>query len=192
VARTADPHTQPALRDAAADLFYSRGIAATALDDVAAASGLTKPTLYRHFPSKEALLLAYLDDRHERLDAELRAWIEAAPPRERPRAVIDWLCESISRPDYNGCAFVRAQAEVPHVEAIRARARTWKLVLLEAIREACRAARAPDPDALARELVLIVEGATTMAFVSGEAGSVAEANRRLAEAALAGAGLGQA
>ena len=187
--RTADPRTRPALLEAARDLFYSGGVGLTALDDIAAASGLTKPTLYRHFPSKEALIAAYLDDRHEQLDLELRTWIQAAPPRQRPRAVIDWLCNWISRPGFNGCAFVRAYAELPGDMKIRAKVRKRKRIVLQAIVEACRTAGVPAPEMLAGQLALIVEGATTMVFVSGDSKAVTEAARGLAETALAAAGL---
>jgi AcrR family transcriptional regulator len=189
VARTADPRTRPALLEAARDLFYTQGVVATAVDDVAEASGLTKPTLYRHFPSKEALVAAYLDDRHEQLDVELRSWIAGSPPGSRPRAVIDWLCDSISRAGFTGCAFVRACAELSDDRVVREKARKRKRVLLETIQDACRAAGARDPAALARQLALIVEGATTMAFVTGDLTAAMDGARELARLALAAAGL---
>ena len=68
--------------------MYCRGIGATSMDDVAQASGLTKPMLYRHVPSKDTLVTAYLDDRHEQLERELRSWLEASPPSEGLYVVI--------------------------------------------------------------------------------------------------------
>ena len=170
-------------------LFYSRGFAATAMDEVAETSGLTKPTLYRHFPSKEVLLAAYLDARNEQLDVELRGWIEAAPPRDRPRAVIDWLCDSIARSEFNGCAFVRSHAELIEDEAVLNKARARKRTMLDAIFMACEAAEPADAIALAQQLALIVEGATTMAFVSGDAETASSAARALGQIALEAAGL---
>jgi AcrR family transcriptional regulator len=191
MARRASPRTRPALLQAAGELFYARGVASTALDEVAASAKLTKPTLYRHFPSKEALLAASLEERHEQLTVELRNWLESFRPAERPRAVIDWLCDSITDPGFNGCAFVRTYAELNTDEWVREAARRRKRVLLETIEDACRAAEASDPAALARELALIVEGATTMAFVSGDSVMAADAARRLGDAARAAAGLEQ-
>jgi AcrR family transcriptional regulator len=159
------------------------------VDDVAEASGLTKPTLYRYFPSKEALVAAYLDDRHEQLDIELRGWIAGSPPGDRPRAVIDWLCDWISRTGFNGCAFTRARAELNDDQPIRERAMRRKRVLLETVQDACRAAGARDPAALARQLALIVEGATTMAFVTADLTVALDGARELAQLALAAAGL---
>jgi AcrR family transcriptional regulator len=189
VSRTVDPRTRPALLGAARQLFYARGLGATSVDDIAAASGLSKPTLYRHFPTKEALTAAYLNERNEELDAELRTWVEPVPPGRRPLAVIDWLCDWIARPGFNGCAFVRAYAELHQDERVREKARERKRVLLETILEACRAAGASDPVTLARQLTLIVEGTTTMAFVNGEPHAAADSARRLAGVALEAAGL---
>lgn len=179
----------PALLRAARKLFYARGVGATSVDDIAAAAGLSKPTLYRHFPTKEALVGSYLDERNEQLDAELRSWIESAPPGRQPLAVIDWLCDWISRPGFNGCSFVRTYAELHEDERVAEKARERKRALFEAIHEACRAAGANDPTRLARQLTLIVEGTTTMAFVSGEPHAGADAARRLARVALEAAGL---
>lgn len=177
--------------EAARELFYARGVESTSVDDIAEASGLTKPTLYRHFPSKDALVAAYLDDRNEQLDAELRRWIERVPVRDRPRAVIDWLCDWIARPGFHGCAFVRTYAELGD-DAARARAVGRKRALLAAIQQACRAAEAKEWAALARELALIVEGATTLAYVSGDGRAVAGTARRLGRLALRAHGLEEA
>ena len=61
VSRTTNPETVPAVMAAASELFYSRGVGATLVDDIAKASRLTKPTIYRHFPSKGAFLLALFE-----------------------------------------------------------------------------------------------------------------------------------
>ena len=190
--RTIDPRTRPALIRAAGRLFYARGVGCVGVDEIASASGLTKPTLYRHFPSKHELVSAYLDHRHQQLDVELRSWLDRMPPRHRPSAVIDWLCDWISSPDFNGCGFVRAQAELPEDELIHERSTRRKRSLLEAIEDACRAAGADKATELAKQLALIVEGATTMAFVSGDPKSVSKTATALAAVALKSYGLDQA
>lgn len=189
MARTVDPRTRPALLGAATRLFYREGLGAVGVEDIVGASGLSKPTLYRHFDSKERLVGAYLDQRHEKFTAELRAAIEAAPPSQRPLAVIDWACSSILEPDFNGCAFVRAYAEAPHDSQIRARLKKRKRVLLEMIAQACQDAGVPPADDLAAQLALIVEGATTLAYATGDGRRAAAAARSLASAALREAGL---
>jgi AcrR family transcriptional regulator len=190
VARTVDPRTRPALLRAARSLFYARGLAATGVDDIAAASGLTKPTLYRHFASKEALATAYLAERHEQLQADLELWIAEVPPRDRPEAVIDWLCDWIARPSFKGCAFVRAYAELPNDRGVRSRARARKRALLATLEQACKDGGADDPAGLAEQLAVIVEGATAVAFVRGTAAGAQAAARALARAAFTAAGIG--
>jgi AcrR family transcriptional regulator len=189
VARTVDPRTRPALLEAATRLFYRAGVGSVGVQDIVGASGLSKPTFYRHFDSKERLVGAYLDQRHEKLTAELRGAIEAAPPRRRPLAVIDWACSSILEPDFNGCAFVRAYAEAPHDSQIYALLKKRKRVLLETIAQACRNAGVPQPDELTVQLALIVEGATTLAYATGDGRRAAAAARSLAGAVLREAGL---
>jgi AcrR family transcriptional regulator len=189
--RTVDPRTRPALLGAASDLFYSRGLAATGVEDIAVASRLTKPTLYRHFPSKDSLVAAYLDDRHQRLDAELRGWVAAAELRRRPQAIIDWLCDWLAQPGFKGCAFVRASAELPDDGEVRARAQRRKQALHKTVLAACEGAGVAQPQALAGQLFLIIEGATTAAFISGNAGMAIDTARSLARLALTAAGLGE-
>jgi AcrR family transcriptional regulator len=184
VARTTDPRTRPAFLDAANRLFYREGVGAVGVDEVVADSGLSKPTLYRHFDSKEALVAAYLEQRHDRLTADLRAAIEAAPPERGAAAVVDWLCASLAEPGFNGCAFVRAYAENPRDLETRGRLRRRKRVLVETIARACRDAGALQPDELALQLALIVEGATTLAYATGEHRQVVEPARAAAAAVL--------
>lgn len=189
MARTVDPRTRPALLDAANRLFDREGTGRVGVDDIVAASGLSKPTLYRHFDSKEALVAAYLDQRHDRLTDELRSAVEGVPAKRRPRAVIDWICTSILEPSFNGCAFVRAYAEAPRDPQIRERVKERKHVMLETIAQACRDAGARQPDELASQLALIVEGATTVAYATGDRRRAAAAARSLANSVLREAGL---
>lgn len=189
MARPVDPHTVPALLGSASKLLYRHGVAATGVADVADAAGVTKQTLYRHFSSKQALVTAYLDARHRWLTNELASRVESTPAASRPWAVIEWLTDSLSEPDFNGCAFVRTYAELPGEAWAHERAQERKQTMLEAINGACTAAGVADPDELARQLALIVEGATTMAFVTGDAAAAAESARQLARTALQAAGL---
>jgi AcrR family transcriptional regulator len=191
MSRPVDPRTRPALLGAARDLFYQRGISATTLDEIVDEAGLTKPTLYRHFPSKEALVASYLDERNDALDAELRRWLVERAPADRPRAVIDWVCDRVGRPGFRGCAFVRSLAEAPEEAGIPDRARERKRRLLRVITDACRDAGSADPEDVGRQLALIVEGVTTMAFVTGDVVAASNAARRAGTAVLAAAGLAE-
>lgn len=99
---------------AAHDLFYQHGIRATGVDGVIAAAGVTKVTFYRHFPSKNDLVLAFLAYRHE----TWMAWFHAALSRHAPRqarpldALVPALREWMISDSYRGCAFINATAEL--------------------------------------------------------------------------------
>ncbi|PPD31867.1 MAG: TetR family transcriptional regulator [Methylomonas sp.] len=106
------------------DLFYRDGIRATGIDKVIAESAISKVTFYRYFPSKNALILAFLEYRHRR-------WIDwfndalqrhGAKPGEGLRPLAAALAEWFSNPVFRGCAFINITAEmgdaIPGVLAI--------------------------------------------------------------------------
>lgn len=108
----------------ACELFYVDGVRATGVDRLIADSGVTKVTFYRHFPSKNDLIRAFLDDRHERW----MLWFTEALLRHRvvvgngANALVPALREWFHHESYRGCAFINAVAEVggvlPDVHAI--------------------------------------------------------------------------
>ena len=144
-------------------LFYSEGIRATGIDKVIAESGVTKVTFYRHFPSKNDLILAYLEMRH----ALWMAWFAAALARHGQAgiglaALAPALGEWFTREDFRGCAFINSVSElgdtVPEVNAI-ARRHKQDMADLLATTLLPSATQAQDAQALA----LMVEGAIVRA-----------------------------
>src|SRR6202521_1001967 len=147
---------------AASDLFYRHGIRAVGVDAIAEAAGTNKMTLYRHFASKHALVAEYL----RRLAAEAdAAWdaIEAAHPAEPLAQLYAWLesmKEHLVDGDDRGCALANAADELPEkghparciIEEAK-NAQRNRLVRL------CRAAGIDEPEMLADELFLLLEGA---------------------------------
>ena len=100
---------------AASELFYSQGIRATGVDAIAKAANTTKMSLYKYFPSKDALVLAFLRKR----DEDFRTWFvaevdaKAAEPKDKLLAVFDVIGEWMDIPEFRGCAFINASAEFP-------------------------------------------------------------------------------
>ncbi|MEV0057850.1 helix-turn-helix domain-containing protein, partial [Saccharopolyspora shandongensis] len=95
--------------EAAAELFYARGIQAVGMDAVRNASGVSLKRLYQLFPSKEALVLEFLKQRDARWRRALADYVDTrATPDERIFAVFDWLYKWFSEPDYRGCAFINS------------------------------------------------------------------------------------
>jgi AcrR family transcriptional regulator len=91
------------------DLFYSEGVRAVGVERLLEVSGVGRASFYRHFSSKEDLLLAVLRSRDERW----RAWLEAAVTARggEPLSIFDALAEQFTSPEFRGCAFINAMVE---------------------------------------------------------------------------------
>ncbi len=102
--------------DAAYELFARNGIQAVGIDAVISRSGVARQTLYRHFASKQDLVLAFLERREQEwtrrwLEEEVRA--RAGAPASRLLAIFDVFDEWFSRPDFEGCSFINVMLEHP-------------------------------------------------------------------------------
>lgn len=172
---------------AATRLFYAEGIRAVGVDAVAAAAGVTKRTLYYHFRSKDALVAACLERRAR--DAAAVPDLSPAAAAEAVLARFDELHGWFRTDRFRGCPFVNAVTEVgadghPAVAIARrfkADRRAWFTALLAR-------AGAADPDGLAAQLMLLVDGAIVGALVRGGPEPAAEAGAA-ARTLLAAAGI---
>jgi len=167
---------------AAARLFYDRGITPTGVDAVAHAAGLTKPTLYAHFPSKSALVVAVLQQRHERLANELQAWVGGIEDAgARPLGVFSWLADWYSRGGERGCGFLNAAAELADPQdAARLVVRAEKEWLLDLLTRLCRDGALSQPSRLGSQLLLLIDGVAGRVVVQGSdaaSEAVADATR---------------
>jgi AcrR family transcriptional regulator len=150
-------------------LFYRDGYHAVGVDTIVAESGVAKMTLYRHFPSKDDLIAAYL----ERTNEQLLAWMEGliAPhddPQKALEAVFDGVAKLASSPECRGCAFVGAAGEFPEPDhPVHRAAAEHKRAVVDRLRELAEQAGARNPNVLAEELLLIMDGAWSAARVFG-------------------------
>jgi AcrR family transcriptional regulator len=173
---------------AAADELFSRdGIAATPVDEAVRHAGVATATLYHHFDGKDALVAAYLRERHRRWMRRWEAHIDAAPdPTAKLLAIFDALEEwAREGGGARGCAFVDAAAEIsdrdhPAWNAIS----THKADLRARLIELAAAAGRDDAESIADQLLLLYEGALTALLVGHVERPIAQ-SRRLAEALLA-------
>ena len=159
------------LIETALELFYREGFHATGIDKILAESGVAKMTLYKHFRSKDELILAALRRRDERFRNWFMRAVEsrAATPRERLVAVFDVLDEWLAGQDFHGCMFINAAAEYGRADdPIHSLAGEHKRLVKAFIQKLAEAAGAADPEALASVLALLAEGAIVMAAVAGE------------------------
>lgn len=153
----------------AARLFYRDGYRAVGVDTIIAESGVAKMTLYRHFPSKDALIAAYL----ERTNHQLMEWMEdLIVPHKDPRAGLEAVFEGVAKlassPECLGCAFVGAAAEFPELDHPGHKAAlAHKKQVVGRFRQLAEGAGAHDPQGLAEQLLLVMDGAWSAARVFG-------------------------
>ncbi len=176
-----------ALLDTAEGLFTRQGYRAVGIDTVLAQAGVAKMTLYKYFKSKEELIAAVLEHRGNAIAAALAERIAAAPggPRERLLAVFDWLEDAVRSPEFHGCLFIKAASEYPaEADLPRKAALVFKEGCLRLLEGLCREVGADDPEGLARQLQLLLEGTLVMAFLQRNPQAASDA-RRAAETLLA-------
>jgi AcrR family transcriptional regulator len=152
---------------AAYDLFSRHGIRAVGIDAIIARSGVARMTLYRHFASKDELVLAFLERREQ---LWTRDWLEtsvesrAANPAERLLAVFDVFDEWFHTADYEGCSFVNVLLEMPDRSSALNRASAEHLATIRAFLERlAREASVPDAESFAREWHILMKGSIVAA-----------------------------
>jgi AcrR family transcriptional regulator len=137
-------------------LFYGQGIKSVGVDAIAAELGISKKTLYRHFPSKDDLVIGYLRRRFWPLPEA-----STKPPAEQILANLEWIARSLtSARDFRGCAFLNALAELGSEDsearelavAFKESRRLWYRDLLSRL-------DVDDPDTLATQLSMLIDGA---------------------------------
>jgi AcrR family transcriptional regulator len=127
------PGARERILDTAYQLFSRRGVRDVGVDEVIERAGVAKATLYRHFPSKDDLVIAFLERREERWTL---AWVEAearrrgSAPEEQLLAIFELFDEWFHREDFEACSFINVllemgpahpagQASVRHLASIR-------------------------------------------------------------------------
>ena len=141
-------------------LFNRHGFHATGIDRIWAEAGSTKRTLYRHFPTKDALIEAVLMARDAEFFALLDAKMDGVSGREaRLRALLDGFADWFGRSDFYGCNFINASAEFSDARhPVRKLVVAHKLALLNWVRDALECT-----EEQATGLCLLLEGAVVMA-----------------------------
>jgi AcrR family transcriptional regulator len=170
VRRTGEENRRNVL-DVATRLFYERGIRAVGMDTVVKECGVGNATVYRQFPTKDALATAYVQGRAD-------AWFERMQlaagdhpdPKDKLLAVFDVLAGDTAGRTYRGCPMLNTSTEFPegahpaHLAAVdhKQKVRDW-------FRALAAEARADDPDELAEELLIVLNGAyITADILSGD------------------------
>jgi len=173
---------QQRILDTADRLFYRQGIRAVGVDTIAAEIGISKRTLYNYYPSKDALIVAYL----------ARRFVPPKPsdrPLEQILRIFEWLERWFGSDTFRGCPFVNALAELGKpthdaakiAVAFKEQRRLW-------LRELLAKSGAADPESLATQIAILVEGAIVAALVRGDP-RMAQAAKEAACVLLTAAGV---
>lgn len=148
-------------------LIYAGGIGATGMDLIVKTSGVARKTIYRYFPTKEDLVAEALRQR----DIRWMRWFvdgsrRAPTPAGRLLRTFTMLQEWFNTADFRGCAFINAAGEIGDANTpIRKVAKDHKVNLQVFLRELAVEYGAADPDALALEFLILIDGAITLALV---------------------------
>lgn len=164
-------------------LFYLQGLRGVGVDTIAAEIGISKRTLYNHFPSKESLVNAYLQ----------RRFVIARPSRKSPASQIlgyfDSLERRFSAKDFRGCPFVNAVAEMgPKDRAVKKIAIAFKEGRRQWFRDLLVELGVKEPDALATQLQLLADGSIALDLVRDDP-AMARAAKEAARVLLVNAGV---
>ena len=178
---------KPAMKDrileTADRLFYLQGIRAVGVDTIAAEIGISKRTLYNHFPSKDALISAYLARRF------VAPRPSDKPPAEQILGTFDSLERRFSAKDFRGCPFVNAVAELgSEDQAVRRIAVAFKESRRLWFRDLLMQLGVTDAEALATQLTLLVDGSIAQDLVRNDP-AMARAAKQAATVLLENAGV---
>jgi AcrR family transcriptional regulator len=143
-------------------LFYGQGIRAVGVDTIAAEVGISKRTLYNYFPSKDALIVAYLSRRIVPIRTSDRA------PLDQILGAFDQLERSFASKGFRGCSFVNAVAELGEPHAAIEVAIQFKEQRRRWFRDLLLNLPVADPEGLATQLALLWDGAIATALVRGD------------------------
>ncbi|WP_345359505.1 helix-turn-helix domain-containing protein [Actinoallomurus liliacearum] len=159
------------LLDVAAEVFYAEGIRATGVDTLVERAGVSKPTLYAQFGSKENLVAAVLDQRRRQRQEALASFLAESDAQgaERILAVFDWLARGHGREGFRGCPFTNAAVELPDpghpARAVIAGYKDWLRDTLTAL---ARQAGLREPEELGFALLMLIDGANARVVVADD------------------------
>lgn len=142
-------------------IFYAEGIHSVGVDRIIAEAKVTRATFYRHFPSKENLVVTYLHEVHETDRARVDAVIAACPSAgDAVLAIADAVARDIQSPGFRGCAFLNAAAEFPDADSpVRQRIVAHRQWLTETLEKLMAQVAREASEPAARHFIMLRDGA---------------------------------
>ena len=176
------PGARERILEVASALFYRRGINNVGVDEIIARSGVAKMSLYNHFGSKEGLVLAFLHREEENWRGWLHDEVEqrAGTSREQLLAIFDLLEEWFESPYFRGSALLNAAVEIADANhPIHQASHDHWLALGAYVKDLADRAPVPDPESLAQQVMILLQGAIVTALVEGNPAPAKHARRAL-------------
>lgn len=162
------------------DLFQTRGINSTGVDTIVAVAGTTKMTLYKHFDTKEELILAVLQQSHQ----DFQDWMNSKlgglgdTPDKKIQKLFDFIEEWVTSPTFIGVAFIKASAEFPNEEnRIHQLSSQQSREFRQFISQLAQEAQIKDADGLALQLSILFEGAAQAEQIKRGSGAIKSAKK---------------
>lgn len=162
--------------EAARDLFYHRGIRAVGVDEIVCKAGVTKPSLYRAFASKDDLIAACLEESGREGRAAIQTVLDEAgdSPRDQLRAVMRHFARKVASPDFRGCPMSNTAVEIPEPgHPGRTVLESCKADMRATIVAITRELHIERPEELADGLLLVIEGGFAAHHIFGSQGPCA-------------------
>lgn len=163
---------------AAKALFATQGIRATGIDSIVNSANTSKMSLYKHFSSKEALIVTYL----QTSDVEFWSWFveqierEAQTPKDRLLAIFDVHAEWLVSPDFHGCPLIKASVEFPdQSHAVHQVSAAFYRKFRSYITDLAAQAGARFPERLAGQLCALFQGAIVSEQLQRQSGTADDA-----------------
>lgn len=148
------------LLETASRLFYAEGIHTVGVDKLVKVANVTRATFYRHFPTKEDLVVAYLRARSAEMRAHVEERVAAASKQKTMMAVLDFVGDYTCSPGFRGCPFVNAAAEYPDpAHPVRLAVSEHRRWFHDTLVGLAADAEYPEPAYAADVLVLLHDGA---------------------------------
>lgn len=162
--------TRDIILDVTEKLIYKSGIAATGMDLLVKTAGVSRKSIYRYFDNKEQLVVAALERRDERWMRWYRGEVDKAQgSAQRLLALFSVLKGWFASEGFRGCAFINTSGETGDPQdPVRQVARRHKQKLLNYLLELCQEHGAAHPAQLAAQLLVLIDGAITVALVMGD------------------------
>lgn len=162
------PNKRDELVSKALNVFYANGFHATGMDKLVAETGISKTSMYKHFRTKDDIILATLALRDDNFRNWLYKKVEtlADTPKGQLLAIFDALEEWFALPEFCGCMFIKASAEFQdRAHPIHRQSSAHKRLLTEHFTITAKAAGLSEPENLTRQLMILKEGAIIMAVM---------------------------